>query len=358
MRRVTGYKSFSEWKRYLRQKKNVIRRKKDRALLLTAIPAMATVLISACGAEAFIPWIGLEVGNLFYVVLAYEVLMSIVMWQIIARPEMDMKNRLLLNILPAEYLLWLHLCRKNYQMAMMSAYIALGVMVMVAIHEFFCRHRVVSENWVRTLACRLGLLMMMVMIIPSVLSVCSQIKGLEQAKMLIANQSVWQTQEMKSMKQRPKMSEDEWNSSSLQRRLDYLKDVLDFALADMGVERRAMLITCRIDPINDHRVYGEYSHADGEVVIDMNHLKGGIYSNLNTVLHEARHIFQYDIVERLDWEDSLILTSDYYRDVREWRAEFKTPFQTDAEYRYRYCEEDAREYADEHDWMYVKIEKN
>jgi len=92
MRRVTGYKSFSEWKRYLRQKKNVIRRKKDRALLLTAIPAMATVLISACGAEAFIPWIGLEVGNLFYVVLAYEVLMSIVMWQIIAKPEMDIHH--------------------------------------------------------------------------------------------------------------------------------------------------------------------------------------------------------------------------------------------------------------------------
>ena len=356
MKKVTGYKSFSEWKRYLRQKKNAIRRKKDRALLLTAIPVTVTALISACGAEAFIPWIGLEAGTLFYIVLTYEVLMSIVMWQIIVKPEMDIKNRILLNILPTELLLWLHLCRKDYQTAIMSAYIALGVMMIAAIHKFFRRRRTDSKNWVRTLAHRSGLLVMLIMLVPSALSVCSQIRDLEQAKMLIANQRVCQIKEIKGAKQRPMMSEEEWNSSSLQCRLNYLKDVLDFALADMGVERRVMLITCRIDPVNAHEVYGKYSNTDEEVLIDMNHLKRGIYSSLNTVLHEARHIFQYDIVDRLDWEDSLILTSDYYRDVREWRAEFKTPFQTDAEYRYRYCEEDAREYADEHDWMYVKIE--
>lgn len=356
MKRVTGYKSFSEWKRYLRQKKNAIRRKKDRALLLTAIPVIATVLISACGAEAFIPWIGLEVGNLFYVALAYEVLMSIVMWQIIAKPEMDMKSRLLLNIFPAELLLWLHLCRKDYQTAIMSAYIALGVMMIAVMHTFFGRRGTDSKNWVRTLARRSGLLMMLVMLVPSVFSVCSQIRDLAQTKMLIANQSVWQMKEIEGAKQRPKMSEEEWNSSSLQCRLDYLKDVLDFALADMGVERRVRLIARRIDPVNNHEVYGKYSNTDEEVVIDMNHLKRGIYSSLNTVLHEARHIFQYDIVERLDWEDSLVLTSDYYRDVREWRAEFKTPFQTDDEYRYQSCEEDAREYANEYDWMYVKTE--
>lgn len=356
MKRVTGYRSFSEWKRYLRQKKNAILRKKDRALLLMAIPAMATVLISACGAEAFIPWIGLEVGNLFYVVLAYEVLMSIVMWQIIAKPEMDMKGRLLLNVLPAEILLWLHLCRKDYQTAMTSACIALGLMMIVAIHAFFCRCRAGLKDGMYTLARKLGLLVMLVMLVPSVLSVSGQIRDLEQAKMLIANQSIWQIKETKDARQRPKMSEAEWNASSLQCRLDYLKDVLDFALTDMGVERRAMLIACRIDQVNDHEVYGKYSNADEEVMIDIDHLKRGIYSSLNTVLHEARHIFQYDIIGRLDWEDSLILTSDYYRDVREWRTEFRTPFQTDAEYRYRYCEEDAREYADEHDWMYVKIE--
>lgn len=88
----------------------------------------------------------------------------------------------------------------------------------------------------------------------------------------------------------------------------------------------------------------------------MNHLKRDIYSSLNTLLHEARHIFQYDIVERLDWEDSLILTSDYYEEVRDWRAEFMTRPQTDEEYRYQSCEEDAREYANEHEGMYVKLE--
>lgn len=105
MKKVTGYKSLNEWKRYLRLKKTAIRRKKDRALLLTAVPVMTTVLISACGAEAYTPWIGLSVKSIFYVVLAYCVLMSCVMWQIIVKPEMNIKNRLLLNILPAELLL-------------------------------------------------------------------------------------------------------------------------------------------------------------------------------------------------------------------------------------------------------------
>ena len=108
--------------------------------------------------------------------------------------------------------------------------------------------------------------------------------------------------------------------------------------------------------LNDHKVYGKYSDADGEVVIDMSHLKRGLYASLNTVLHEARHVFQYDIVERLDWEDNLILTSAYYKEVREWRTEYTARPQTDAEYHYQSCEEDAREYADEHDWMYVKSE--
>lgn len=356
MRRVTGYKSFAEWKRYLRQKKAAIRRKKDRVLLLTVIPVMVTALISACGAEAYIPWIGLSVKNIFYVILAYCVLMNCVMWQIIVKPEMDMKNRLLLNILPAEILLWLHLCRKDYQTAIASAYVAMGMMMIAALHAFFCRHRADSQTWLRTLVRRLGLLIMLVMFVPSAFSICSQVRSLNQVKMLIANQSIWQMKGTKEVKQRPKMSEEEWNSASLQYRLDYLKAVLDFALEDMGVERRAMLITYGIDPVNDHKVYGAYSNVDKEVVIDMNYLKKGIYSSLNAVLHEARHIFQYDIIERLDWEDSLILTSDYYRDVREWRTEFMTYSKTDAEYRYQSCEEDAREYADEHDWMYVKIE--
>lgn len=356
MKKVTGYKSFEEWKRYLRQAKASIRRKKDRVLLLTAVPAMVTILISACGAEAYVPWIGLEVGTLCYVVLAYEVLMNIVMWQIIAKPEMSMKSRLLLNVLPAELLLWMHLCRKDYQTAMMFAYIAFGVIMLAAVQSFFCRRHSDLKDCVHTVAYRASLAVMLVMLAPSVLSVCSQVKKLDQANMLIANQSVWQVKEEKSAKTRPKMSEEEWESLNLQNRLDYLKDVLDFVLADMGVERKAMLIACKIDPTNDHKVYGKYSDADGEVVIDMTHLKRGLYASLNTVLHEARHVFQYDIVERLDWEDSLILTSDYYRDVREWRTEFMTHPQTDAEYRYQSCEEDAREYADEHDWMYVKIE--
>lgn len=353
---MTGYKSFEEWKRYLSKAKASIRRKKDRVLLLTLVPAMVTALISACGAEAYIPWIGLEVGYFFYAVLAYEVLMSIVAWQIIEKPEMDMKSRLLLNILPAELLLWMHLCRKDYQTAMMSAYIAFGAIMLAAVQSFFCRGCSALKDCVHTVAYRASLAVMLVMLVPSVLSVYSQVGKLDQANMLIANQNVWQAKEAKSAKQRPKMSEEEWESLSLQNRLDYLKDVLDFALQDMGVEKRAMLITCKIDPINDHKVYGKYSNADGEVAIDMSHLKRGLYASLNTVLHEARHIFQYDIVERLDWEDSLILTSDYYKDVRNWRTEFMTRPQTDAEYHYQSCEKDAREYADEHDWMYVKIE--
>ena len=76
MRRVTGYKSFAEWKRYLRQKKAAIRRKKDRVLLLTVIPVMVTALISACGAEAYIPWIGLSVKNIFYVIALLYLPMS------------------------------------------------------------------------------------------------------------------------------------------------------------------------------------------------------------------------------------------------------------------------------------------
>ena len=178
MKKVTGYKSFAEWKRYLHQKKNAIRRKKDRALLITAVPAMTTVLISACGTEAYIPWLGLGVGNLFYFVLAFVALMSIVMWQIVARPEMNMKNRFLLNILPAELLLWLHLCRKDYQAAMTSAYIALGVMMIAAIHDFFCKQCKDLKNRVCIIGRKLGLLVMMIMIVPSVLSVCSQIRCL------------------------------------------------------------------------------------------------------------------------------------------------------------------------------------
>lgn len=353
---MTGYKSFEEWNRYLRQAKAAIRRKKDKVLLLTAVPAIVTALISACGAEAYIPWIGLEVGNLFYVVLAYEVLMSVVMWQIIAKPEMNMKSRILLNILPTELLLWMHLCRNDYQIAMLSSYIAFGAIMLAAVQSFLCRRCSDLKDCVHTVAYRASLSVMLVMLVPSLLSVCSQVGKLDQANMLIANQSVWQAKEAKSAKQRPKMSEEEWGFLNLQNRLDYLKDVLDFALQDMGVEKRAMLITCKIDLINDHKVYGKYSNADGEVAIDMSHLNRDLYSCLNTVLHEARHIFQYDIVERLDWEDSLILTSDYYKDVRNWRTEFMTRPQTAAEYRYQSCEEDAREYADEHDWMYVKIE--
>ena len=59
------------------------------------------------------------------------------------------------------------------------------------------------------------------------------------------------------------------------------------------------------------------------------------------------------MVQIIDWDSELVLTNDYYRAARAWREEF-TSSEAEREYFTRSSEEDAREYAYNNVWLYVR----
>ena len=329
-----------------RRRKAAARLKRDWPLLLTVIPAAVTALISVSRASAYVPVAGLDIGSTFYATLAYGVLMNTAVWQILLRPELSMKERVLLNTLPAEGLLWLHLCRTAYRTAMYLFYAALALATMAFLIGI-CRKRRTTAS-----ACSAGLIMALVLFVPSIEAVGSQYQQLNRACMLITEDTgpaKWDSRDA----DRPILSEAEWEGFEDQARLSFLREVMDAALTDMGVQQSVNLVACGIES-DQGTVLGEYCFVEGEIRINMNHLReSGLMSCVETVLHEARHCFQRDVVLRIDWNSEMFLTNDYYRAAREWREEFRA---SEAECRYftLSSEEDARDYAYSNVWLYVR----
>ncbi|MCI6267028.1 MAG: hypothetical protein MR637_00155 [Clostridiales bacterium] len=320
--------------------------KKDWPLLLTVIPAAVTALISVSHASAYVPVAGLNIGKSFYATLAYGALMNTAVWQILLRPELGMKERILLNTLPAELLLWLHLCRTAYRTAMCFFYAALALATMAYLFGICRKGRTAAS------ACSAGLIMALVLFVPSIEAVGSQYQQLNRACMLIAEHTgpaKWGSQEA----ERPILSEAEWEGFEAQDRLDFLREVMEAALADMGVKQSVNLVACEIES-DQGTVLGEYCFVEGEVRINMNHLReSGLLLCVETVLHEARHCFQHDAVLKMDWENEMVLTGDYFRAAREWREEFRSS-EEERDYFTLSSEEDARDYSYNNVWLYVR----
>lgn len=328
-----------------RRKQTAAGLKKDWPLLLTVIPATVTALISAAHASAYVPFVGLSIGNSFYAMLAYGVLMNTAIWQILLRPELSMKERILLNTLPAELLLWLHLCRTAYRTAMCFFYAALAL-AMLAFLFGICRKRRTAAS-----ACSAGLIMALALFVPSIEAVGSQYQQLNRVCMLITEDTgpaKWDSRDA----DRPILSEAEWEGFEDQARLSFLREVMDAALADMGVQQSVNLVACEIE--SDQNVLGEYCFVEGEIRVNINHLReSGLMSCVETVLHEARHCFQHDVVQMIDWDSELVMMNDYYRAAREWRKEFRSS-EAERGYFTRSSEEDARDYAYSNVWLYVR----
>ena len=272
--------------------------------------------------------------------------MNTAVWQILLRPELGMKERVLLNTLPAEVLLWLHLCRTAYRTAMCFFYAALALSMIVFLCGI-CRKRRTAAS-----ACSAGLIMALVLFVPSIEAVGSQYQQLNRACMLITEHTgpaKWGSRDA----DRPILSEAEWEGFEDQARLNFLREVMDAALTDMGVQQSVNLVACGIES-DQGTVLGEYCFVEGEIRIDVNHLRqSSLLSCVETVLHEARHCFQRDVVLRIDWNSEMVLTNDYYRAAKAWQKEFGSS-EAERDYFTLSSEEDAREYAYSNVWLYVR----
>lgn len=241
--------------------------------LLLIIPAAVTLLISASGANAYLPMPGVDISSTFYSVLAYGILMNLTVWQVIVKPEMDAMRRLITNVLPAELLLWLHLCRKDPVISIGSLYLTILVLCIVFVHSFIYKQAQDNGKRLIVLMRKAALGMILALLLSSVLSVISMMNQLMHIGMYIADRQTPAIGAMVSEENALAMSESKWENMHVKDRLKSLQKIFDIALEDMGVSQEVMLIAREIEPEAGEYVLLESSHFNEEIIIDIHYLE-------------------------------------------------------------------------------------
>ena len=355
MKRIVGFVSA---KKYLGRRKKRKNSRNSYEKLLLVIPVAVTLLISASGANAYLPMLGVGISSTFYSVLAYGILMNLTVWQVIVKPEMDATRRLIINVLPAELLLWLHLCRKDPVISIGSLYLIILVVFIVFVHSLIHKQAQDYGKRLIVLMRKFALGMILALLLSSVLSVISMMNQLVHIGMYIADRQKPVIGAMMSEGNAPAMSESEWENMNVKARLKNLQKVLDIALENMGVSQEVILIAREIETAAGEYVPLESSHLNEEIIIDIHYLENeSLWNCVYMMLYEARHVYQRDLVASLDWQNEMILTNDYYSLARKWREELTNSTENVDGLDVMSCEEDARDYAWKSVWKYVLDEE-
>ena len=139
-----------------------------------------------------------------------------------------------------------------------------------------------------------------------------------------------------------KLKEDVWETLGTTEKLDVLQTVLNIETTFLAIE--PLKITC--EKLDDYTI-GRYADGRNVIYINVNYLNSP-EECIDTVCHEARHAYQYHVINSLDWDDEEVQNGFYFNDAREWRDNYNNYIsgENDAEgYYTQSIEEDARNYA-------------
>lgn len=152
-----------------------------------------------------------------------------------------------------------------------------------------------------------------------------------------------------------KMEKSTWTTLSPAERIDVLQTVANIEACYLGLPHELQVTAANME---DEKVNADYLEKEHRIRINLKHLvNDGGRSLLNSVCHEARHAYQYKLVQLFDktenWQKELLL----FDDVRQYKYEFKHYIGADGdvtEYRNQYCETDARNYAQKMTAIYAE----
>lgn len=143
-----------------------------------------------------------------------------------------------------------------------------------------------------------------------------------------------------------KLEKSTWTTLPPAERIDVLQTVANIEACYLGLPHELQVTTVYME---DDKIKATYLEKEHLIRINLKHLTNdGGRSLLTSVCHEARHAYQYKLIQLFDktedWQKELLL----FDDVRQYKYEFNHYIGADGdetEYKNQYCETDARNYA-------------
>ncbi len=140
------------------------------------------------------------------------------------------------------------------------------------------------------------------------------------------------------------LDEDKWKTLSVQERITVLKHLMDYETDILDIPP----IEIHAGLIGDATM-GVYDHSINMIEINVEHLDlCPVEEVIDTVCHEVRHAFQWQVVDSIDW-DNPVFQAPYFEEMRSWLENYHNYksvwiYGYD-EYENQPVEVDARDYA-------------
>lgn len=145
-----------------------------------------------------------------------------------------------------------------------------------------------------------------------------------------------------------------WKTLGPEERLDVLQTVANIEQRFLGIPHE---IVVGAEYLGEGNV-SQYSDGNHRIVISMECLqKGSAYDNVEALAHEARHCYQHCLVRAYENADDLSKSLRIFKDAEIFREEFadyEDGQDNFDKYYLQECENDAREYAEEAAWEYIR----
>ena len=313
------------------------------------IPIICTCLIILSKPKGSIPFLQWTIKGETMSLLALVILLPWGLYQITHGYSKKPIDQWLLNLLPCESILWLICFRIQHNKAI--AFLQIGILgaTLCVFTQKTNRKRYAA------------VVMMIALLIPACCATLKMVADISTMYQKLYS-SVMNKDENKDENEffessTPKCNDEEWEVLSLQDKVGFLKKIVEYETAYMGIPNILICIE-ELSIDNQTRVLGQYSSIRNEILIDLTHLEETSYwSCLNTILHECRHAMQRHVVDRLlDWEDEAVQTHAYYENARQWKESFENGNDGTIEgYYFDPIEADARSYAEERMSVYYNF---
>lgn len=148
------------------------------------------------------------------------------------------------------------------------------------------------------------------------------------------------------------LEEDKWQALNNQERLEVLQCIADIEVTYLGLPHRL-----EVEVVDLEREYeGFYNHKDRKIVIKSTYFEEcTAESCLNTILHEARHSYQANLVDLYESTDEIFRELSVFYEAQAYKEEFENYIHSEDDfigYFCQQCETNARTYAENRSSIY------